>query len=630
MKKIIILFLLSIFLVSCFQEKAEKIEKKQEFILETKNFWDFEKKYFLEKTSKIEPSSEVILFTKISWKVEKINVKEWEKIKKWQNLVSFSDDTLFLWTNHKQSLLALEQAKINYENQKINLEKNINDIILNIEKQKNNLENAKKTLDQDLIQAQNNFQNSNLNLENSKSSLDVEKIENAIEKQKFDLETLKKTDSEKIDSFILNLKNQKDNLNNLYISSVEFWDNLFNVKNPLYQSQKDVYIWPSDTQKKQEAKDFLKKMIDFQENDLSNLNIENKEEIQKYMEKIDFWHKLLNDFLNSTLETLNNSLTWVTWFTELEKNNFLTKLNSLSSTNFSLQNAFISLKNQINSFLKTYKDNEKSILKQIELAKKDKEIAIKNINNWKIISKSNLEKVVIWKDDKIMSLELQLKTLENNLNDAKKIKDITLKNLENNIKMASLNVEKSQNELSKLTLFSPISWQIKSVNLEVWQTYSPWKEAIKIISESKREVDVFVSASDFQKIKIWDKVKIEYSWQEFEAEVFSKSNIANETLNYKINISLNKDINLVWWVAKIIFELKSDFPLLPINSVKIDGENTWYLNILKDWKIENLEVNFWENYLDFIEIKTKIPENTKIILNDVSNYDQKKFILKTK
>ena len=50
--------------------------------------------------------------------------------------------------------------------------------------------------------------------------------------------------------------------------------------------------------------------------------------------------------------------------------------------------------------------------------------------------------------------------------------------------------------------------------------------------------------------------------------------------------------------------------------------------IFKWWKLDKLEVELWDVYGKFIEIKTPLEKDTEIILNDVSNFDSEKFELK--
>jgi len=586
----------------------------------------------LEKSSKIEASSEIILNTEASWKVESISIKEWDKVSKWQWLVFMSDNSLTLNTAYKQSILNLEQARIAYKNSKLSLDKNVEDAETNIQKLRVNFENTKKTLEQDLRQAKDNLDNSDLNNANSKSSLDIEKINNSIEKMEFEYKTQQKSNQDKIDSFILSLNKEKDTLRNQIVNAVDLWDNLFNIKNPNVKPKFYDYIWASDSRKRDNAEFAIKKLMDFDKDVLEKSTLKKQEEIDKFIKNLDEGYNTLKEFLDNVLDALNASLSGLTWFPETERTAYTGRVNWYISAYQWNYTWFVTLKTSITSFLNTYKDTEESTLKQIDLAKKDLDITKKAINSGWVSSQTTYEKVRISTADTISNLEIQLKSAESTLENLKKTRDVTLENAMNTIKNAELSVEKSSNEVSKLVVTSPIIGQVAEVYVTVWQTYSPWSKAIKILSTNKSELDVYVTSDDLWRINIWDKVHIEYRWEKYEWEVFSKSNLANETLNYKVKVSLNKNINLVWWVANVSFSVKAKHPLFDINAVKVlhseDNKKLWTVNIFKDGKIEITQVELWDVYGKFIEIKTQLSADTELILNDVSTYEAEKYNLK--
>lgn len=626
-------FIIFFLLNSCWQPQiVEQKVEKTDFILDTQKFSSLWNSYSLEKSSKIEASSEIILNTEASWKVESISIKEWDKVSKWQWLVFMSDNSLTLNTAYKQSILNLEQARIAYKNSKLSLDKNVEDAETNIQKLRVNFENTKKTLEQDLRQAKDNLDNSDLNNANSKSSLDIEKINNSIEKMEFEYKTQQKSNQDKIDSFILSLNKEKDTLRNQIVNAVDLWDNLFNIKNPNVKPKFYDYIWASDSRKRDNAEFAIKKLMDFDKDVLEKSTLKKQEEIDKFIKNLDEGYNTLKEFLDNVLDALNASLSGLTWFPETERTAYTGRVNWYISAYQWNYTWFVTLKTSITSFLNTYKDTEESTLKQIDLAKKDLDITKKAINSGWVSSQTTYEKVRISTADTISNLEIQLKSAESTLENLKKTRDVTLENAMNTIKNAELSVEKSSNEVSKLVVTSPIIGQVAEVYVTVWQTYSPWSKAIKILSTNKSELDVYVTSDDLWRINIWDKVHIEYRWEKYEWEVFSKSNLANETLNYKVKVSLNKNINLVWWVANVSFSVKAKYPLFDINAVKVlhseDNKKLWTVNIFKDGKIETTQVELWDVYGKFIEIKTQLSADTELILNDVSTYEAEKYNLK--
>lgn len=607
--------------------------EKWNFLIETQTAWNLNNEYALEKSSKIEAASEIVLTSEATWRVENIAVKEGDNVSKWQNLVYLFDNSMNLNTAYKQAILNLDQAKIQYSNQKLALDKNIEDSELALTKLKLNYENTKKNIEQDVIQAKDNLKNSDVNASGSKTSLDVQKIDNSIAKMEFELETLKKSNKDKIDSFISNVNREKDNLNNLLVSVINFGEELYATKYPVNKPAYYLYLWAENNTKKTRAEQTLQKLINYKKDTFDWIKLVEKDsEILDFITKIEEWYAMMKSFLDDTLEVITSSVSEQNYLPETMLTGYHNQVNGYIQSYTSASAWLVAMRSNVVAFLNTYKDNKASTEKQIDLVRKDKEIALKSYGTSELSSKVAYEKIMISSQDTISNLELQLKSAETTLINAKKTRDITLQNLENAIKAAELNVEKSSIEVSKLVVKSPISAQVASIDVTVGQTYNMWSQMLKLISTSKRELDVYVTSEDLEKIHVWDKVYIKYRWENFEWDVFSKSNVANETLNYKVKVSLNKDIHLVWGVADVSFKLKSKFPLININSVTVLhsqwNKKIWEINIFKWWKLDKLEVELWDVYGKFIEIKTPLEKDTEIILNDVSNFDSEKFELK--
>lgn len=607
--------------------------EKWNFLIETQTAWNLNNEYALEKSSKIEAASEIVLTSEATWRVENIAVKEGDNVSKWQNLVYLFDNSMNLNTAYKQAILNLDQAKIQYSNQKLALDKNIEDSELALTKLKLNYENTKKNIEQDVIQAKDNLKNSDVNASGSKTSLDVQKIDNSIAKMEFELETLKKSNKDKIDSFISNVNREKDNLNNLLVSVINFGEELYATKYPVNKPAYYLYLWAENNTKKTRAEQTLQKLINYKKDTFDWIKLVEKDsEILDFITKIEEWYAMMKSFLDDTLEVITSSVSEQNYLPETMLTGYHNQVNGYIQSYTSASAWLVAMRSNVVAFLNTYKDNEASTEKQIDLVRKDKEIALKSYWTNELSSKVAYEKIMISSQDTISNLDLQLKSAETTLINAKKTRDITLQNLENSIKAAELNVEKSSIEVSKLVVKSPISAQVASIDVTVGQTYNMWSQMLKLISTSKRELDVYVTSEDLEKIHVWDKVYIKYRWENFEWDVFSKSNVANETLNYKVKVSLNKDIHLVWGVADVSFKLKSKFPLININSVTVLhsqwNKKIWEINIFKWWKLDKLEVELWDVYGKFIEIKTPLEKDTEIILNDVSNFDSEKFELK--
>ena len=490
--------------------------EKWNFLIETQTAWNLNNEYALEKSSKIEAASEIVLTSEATWRVENIAVKEGDNVSKWQNLVYLFDNSMNLNTAYKQAILNLDQAKIQYSNQKLALDKNIEDSELALTKLKLNYENTKKNIEQDVIQAKDNLKNSDVNASGSKTSLDVQKIDNSIAKMEFELETLKKSNKDKIDSFISNVNREKDNLNNLLVSVINFGEELYATKYPVNKPAYYLYLWAENNTKKTRAEQTLQKLINYKKDTFDWIKLVEKDsEILDFITKIEEWYAMMKSFLDDTLEVITSSVSEQNYLPETMLTGYHNQVNGYIQSYTSASAWLVAMRSNVVAFLNTYKDNEASTEKQIDLVRKDKEIALKSYGTSELSSKVAYEKIMISSQDTISNLELQLKSAETTLINAKKTRDITLQNLENAIKAAELNVEKSSIEVSKLVVKSPISAQVASIDVTVGQTYNMWSQMLKLISTSKRELDVYVTSEDLEKIHVWDKVYIKYRWENF-------------------------------------------------------------------------------------------------------------------
>lgn len=641
-KKYILIFIiivLVLFIISRNWWKTEDLEtktKKTDFYLETENFSDFSNNYTLEKTSKIDSESEISVNTETYWKLNSINLKEWDKVSVWQVLANLTDTSWNITISYKQAQIALEQSKNNYESNKISLDKAVFDAELNLETIKLNYETLEKTTAENLKQAKNSLDNSNLSNTNSQSNLNLTKLDENIKKLEFDLETTKTSNQESLKSYLNSLQKEVDNLKNLTTDTTDFWDKLFYITWKYNKDNNvDDYFWAKDSTQKNETKISLQNLISFKNDELNNINIDSLDDLEQYSEIIKKWYSLNIEFLQKIEKTMKNSIDSIWTLSESQISAYWTKIDWYQSTAQNLNSAFVSLENQINTFLNTYKKNEESLEKQIELTKSDKKITEKDLKSGELNSEVSYNKTLINSNESLESMKISLKNAENALKIAKANREVSLKNLKNAIDNSKVSLEKASIDYGKFTIKSPISWVITSIDWDIWQTYNSGTKLFTIVSDTKNKLYVYLTANEVNKIKIWEKVLIKYRNETFTGSIFSKSSLADSNLNYKTTISIPQKINLIWWIADIDFKLKSTNKLIPINSVNIletnnDGTKRAEIQVFNWEKIEKKIVELWEVYATQIELLTKLPAETQIILNDTSAYNKEKQVLKLK
>jgi len=107
------------------------------------------------------------------------------------------------------------------------------------------------------------------------------------------------------------------------------------------------------------------------------------------------------------------------YFNRIQIDLLKSQINNYQTNLSSKYNAFLNFKSNTDKFLNTYKDNEISLKKSLEIAEENAQI--------------NYEKTILNSSSSLNSLEISLKNAKLNLENAIKSREITLKQLNNYI-----------------------------------------------------------------------------------------------------------------------------------------------------------------------------------------------------
>ena len=669
---LVIILFLSLFLVSCWEEepietktrnstwektstKNKSIKNSNDFLIEAKKISNFDNSSSIQKIGKIISNQNLDIKSQVSWKISKIYVKNGEKIKAWVTIAKIKD-------SYSKYYLDLDKAKIDFDKQLINkdsqilsLDQKITDTKISLEDAKKNLENAKKTAANDRKKATLDFENTKTTAENDRKKAELDLGNNdlithdsqaklELEKAELDYQNTLNSNKEKINWYIQNIKKDYNNLELKLVDIIRFSDELLWVtsdnrdKSKIYKD----YLWAKDSVTKSETKTKLSELITYSE-ELSKLDSNNisEENLLEFMLSFYEWYWKINSLLESLEKTLENSISSVWAFSQDDIDWFISDTNSYQSSNQSNLSSFTSTQNSISSFLNTYKDSELSSLKNVELQKiklenssESSEITydktISSIDNSLANSEISYNKTVVSIDNSLNSYETRFKQAEQAYNNALKNKKITIRSLNNSISSAKNSKTKASVEFSKLNIISPISWVISSIDIDESADVSSWTKLFTIISDTNTQIEVSLNKDEISQVNIWDKVKVEYWKDSFSWEVYSKSNLANDILDYNVVIVLNKKIDLLWGSTIVNFSWKNSSLLLPLDIVTVDWDNSWTINVLKNWKNETLKIDLWKIEWNNVEVLSEIPEDTKIIITDLKNFNKLTQTLKIK
>lgn len=642
MKRILLVFITVLFLYSCSNPESvenTQVTEKVDFFIDVKPFESFWSGTEIKKVWKIEWSQDLKISSQALWKISRIHVKEWQKVEAGQVLVSLSDSIASYWINLDKALNNLDRAKITYDSTKLTLDKQVFDSEIALEKLNSSYAALKKNVELDIDQAKDNLENSEYENLDSKSALQLAQLDNAIEKSELDFNNKLISDKEAIEWFKSTYKKEYNSILVFLGDIIEFWDKLFWVTDK-YDDETDKYddyLWGKNLLIRDEAERDLRDLLTYKNNKLNSINPDSitEENLLVNIALLNDGYELSKKYLNNFEETLNQTITSLWIISEAEVSAYITAINAYQAQLQGNYTAFIAYDNGASTFLRTYKNMQDSLLKQIELQKKDREIVKKTLESTQTQFQTGYDKILTSGEDSITWLELQIKSTKNNLENAIRGREITLKSLENGIREAEIAYESAQKEYAKLTITAPISWVIWDIMVDVWADVANMTPLLTLVWTSAMEVEVWFTQIELGYVSVWSEAYIEINGKKEKGVIYSLSSVADQNLNYKANIVFDSVTQNLWWIVDVIFPIQSKYTLLPINVVQIWSSDEWQIQILKDWKIETVTLNLWKTYEDAIEIVSvswtwsfDLLEDASIIVSDITNFDNEKFTLK--
>jgi multidrug resistance efflux pump len=116
--------------------------------------------------------------------------------------------------------------------------------------------------------------------------------------------------------------------------------------------------------------------------------------------------------------------------------------------------------------LNTYKFNEESSKKQIELLYKDKQITKNSLTNGDELGQIGYNKTILSLEDQLSALETGLENAQITYDNALKTRTVSLKNLNNQIRNAKNSYSSAYKEYNKLSIRSPIDGIVGEISAQ--------------------------------------------------------------------------------------------------------------------------------------------------------------------
>lgn len=580
MKKLIIFLFFTLFLFSCEKEKVE--ETKKYFWTWTVFSWSIDN--FNTHVWYLQWENTTNLSTKVWWKVTNIFVKEGDYVNAWDLLLTLDSMEAKVWYNTSSTIVSTLSDMKNttssmYDEQIKSMEQKLNQAWIWKEWVYTWLSDVKSVSEAQLETAKTSLETAKVNLENTQIILDTKE------------------------------KNIYTNSKNAIVSSVILDTNIINFVDELLwvtSSNKDKndsfedYLSIENKQKLNEAETSFLKSYDLYKKykELYNTQIENKNPSNEVLiEALNSWEILaenLKTLLNLTYDVLDNSVDNI-YFSrqtiDLYKQNV---------TNFwaQIESSLITVSWEYFLWLKWSKQsltdfqNEKKL--QLEILKKQVELAEKSYNQYKLTSDSKIRET----ETQTKIIDSQFQEMISTIESLKKQKQAALEQIDLKISEAVWQKESSSVMIDSWEIRSPISWVITIKAVEIWQVVWWWMPLLVVADDQNLKLDISVSEEVLWNISLWQDVLLEVDW--FDKQVKSKVSMIYPskdliTKNTKIEIAFeNKDKLKIGSYTKVYLSniINFDSILIPNNSIVSKFMIPWVYVLNNEWKVEfkNIEI----------------------------------------
>ncbi len=116
---------------------------------------------------------------------------------------------------------------------------------------------------------------------------------------------------------------------------------------------------------------------------------------------------------------------------------------------------------------------------------------------------------------------------------------------------------------------------------------------------------------------------------DIEWEIYAISDVADKNFNYKTTVVFHSGTNIIGNLVNVKVPISTEKMLLPINIITTKWDDIGTVKTLSWSTFADVRVRLGEVFSDTVEIVSCAQdcESLNIIMNDVSNFDENKFII---
>ena len=552
-------------------------DQKEDFIIQTKAFGDFGKEVFITRPGRIAGSSEIAVTSQVNGRVSALSKKDGQSVTGWEPVITIKDSVANYGLQVQKAKNALDRSILQYDQTKISLNKNFLDAQNAVDAAENTYNVSQKVTEQTLRKANLDYQNADNSTENLQLQLGVEKT---------------------------NLLNLLDVI--LHQVDTVMWTT---PEYATYNDDYEVYLWAKNPTQKTTVETAVTDLYALREK-IRNIN-ENQPtpaQIQDGVTLLDSGYKKAKFVLDGMKTVFLNTIVSVN-LSQTMINGYKSSMDGLNSSLQLADTAFVAYRKQIISLLAN--GGSGAI---VEVGNENADISYQTT----LVNTQNT----------LFNTELGLKTAKSNYDTIVQNKDVQLALVQNSIADANVAYQDILTKFNKLSVRASISGVIWSVLVDVGQEVAPGTPLFTLISSDNQLVEVFVSAEESKYLQLDQYAKVDYAGESYTGTVMSISSVADKNTLYKVVVGLDRPVDLIGDVVNVSFPLRVSTPVLPINAITPISQYTGSIWILYGTGLQKIDVQIWRVRDDYVQIQSPLAPNLTVVLNDVSNFDEEKFVLK--
>lgn len=568
-------------------------DAKKDFLISVVPLGSSEWQTTITKNATVEWSSDIILSALTAGRVQSIRSDIGKDVSKGSLLVQLMDNQWSTTFRAQNARLSINSAENSYEVQKKNLEKQITDLMIAQERAQLSYTNT----------AWGNINNTILQLSGLQKSL---------EKNRLDYDNKVKSDTVTITNNIATAKNVYTDTMNLLLDVIDQGDKILWVtpsnKNPI---EEDIYIGWKNIEVRRRAESLLKDLFVQRENLQKIWNAITEDNISEYLEKYRVTVTAINEFTISMKDVLVNSIEDLRYLPKALLDWYSSSFGGLQSKASGINSSITAQINGLSSFLSSYKDQQESLRKQIEIAE-----------NTVLVQQTQLQ-------EQAKNSSLNLQSTSGNLWFAQDTKELNLDTIRNNLAQAQVALREAEFNLSKLSITTPIDGIVADILVDVGQEVSMGTPIVKLVSNGQ-EVNVTLSDKELEGITVGDSVSLVQDQNLWTWVVVSIGKVADKNGNYPVKVFIEEWEFAVGSFIDVAISASRTNKVIPLNAITIVDNSLWQIVVWDGSEITTKLVTLGMVFGDYAEIKDTFDSTYQLVISDVKNFDPAKMVIKVK